>query len=63
LYLGRPAIDPMPMIRMLIVSYVFAIWWRAAKQKANWHLTLQMRYDENALADRLSPITATSGTL
>jgi hypothetical protein len=63
LYLGRPAIDPMPMIRMLIVSYVFAIWWRAAKLKANWHLTLQMRYDENALADRLSPITATSGTL
>jgi hypothetical protein len=32
-YLGRPAIDPMPMIRMLIVSYLFAIWWRAAKQK------------------------------
>jgi len=32
--LPAPAIDPMPMIRMLIVSYVFAIWWRAAKLKA-----------------------------
>src|SRR5262245_9254022 len=33
-YLGHPAIDPMPMIRMLIVSYVFTIWWRTAKLKA-----------------------------
>jgi hypothetical protein len=32
---GRPSIDPVLMIRMLIVGYVFAIVLRRAKQKGN----------------------------